>query len=218
MVIVMLGAPGAGKGTISTRLAKALGIPHISSGDLIREKIKLGDEKAEIYQEIIDRGELISDEDITRIILERLEEEDTKNGFIFDGFPRNLSQTGICDEVLEKHGKKVTHAINLDVLKEIIIDRLSKRRVCLNCNEIYHLINIPPKVEGICDKCGTELIQRTDDSEEQVRARLDVYEEQTRPLIDYYKDKGLLYNITILEERGPELTIDDILEYLNEDK
>lgn len=218
MVIVMLGAPGAGKGTISKRVSATLGIPHISTGDLIREKIQEKAAKADEFQKTINSGKLVSDEDVFEIVSERLSQDDTKNGLIFDGFPRNLSQTGLCDEVLAKFDKKVDYVINLDVARNIIIERLSNRRVCPNCSAIYHLKNIPSKVEGICDKCGTELIQRADDNEEQVKARLDVYEEQTQPLIDYYKDLGLLFNIPVLEERGPDVTVGIILEYLEAEK
>lgn len=218
MVIVMLGAPGAGKGTISKRVSAQLGIPHISTGDLIRAKIQAHDTKSDVYQGIMDKGGLISDEDVSLIVQERLDQDDTANGLIFDGFPRNLSQTDLCDEVLAKYGKKVDLAINLDVSFDLIIERISNRRVCPNCNAVYNTKNMPPKVEDICDECGTEIIQRTDDSEEQVRARLEVYNDQTEPLIDYYRDKGILLNLSIKEEREPEITVSEIIEYLNEEK
>ena len=218
MVIVMLGAPGAGKGTIAKRLSNELGIPHISTGDLIRAKVQENDPKKDEYQSIMDSGGLISDEDVSRIVEERLANDDTNEGLIFDGFPRNLSQTDLCDEVLAKFDKKVDLAINLDVATEIIIDRISNRRVCPNCNAVYNTKNLPPKVEGICDECGTEIVQRTDDSEEQVKARLDVYYDQTEPLIDYYRDKGQLFNLSIKEEREPGITVQEILDYLEEAK
>lgn len=218
MVIVILGAPGAGKGTVSKKLSTILGIPHISTGDLIRDKVKAGDVKAHIYQKIMDEGKLISDEDIFAIVEERLSQDDTKNGLIFDGFPRNLHQVELCDKVLAKFGKKVIHAINLDVAQNLLINRTTNRRVCPKCGAIYHLINIPTKVEGICDECGTKIIQRTDDSEEQVKLRLETYYEQTRPLIDYYKTQGKLFNINIPVERGAELTVKEILEYLKENE
>lgn len=218
MVIVMLGAPGAGKGTISKRLSAKLGIPHISTGDLIREKVQSNDANAKVYQNIMDKGGLISDEDVSEIVEERLENDDTKDGLIFDGFPRNLSQTSLSDEVLAKFGKKVDLAINLDVSEELIVERISNRRVCPNCNAVYNTKNLPTKVEGICDECGTEVIQRTDDSEEQVRARLGVYYDQTEPLINYYDEKGLLFNLSIEQEREPDITVTEILDYINENK
>lgn len=216
MVIVMLGAPGAGKGTISKRLSAKLGIPHISTGDLIREKIQANDPNKDKYQKIIDEGKLVPDDDVSRIVQERLSKDDTKEGLIFDGFPRNLNQTNLCDEVLDMFGKKVDLAINLDVVTGIIIERISNRRICPNCNAVYNTKNMPTKVEGICDECGTEVIQRTDDSEEQVKARLDVYYDQTEPLIDYYRDKGQLFNISIEEEREADLTVEEIIAYLEE--
>ena len=218
MVIVMLGAPGAGKGTISKRLSAQLGIPHISTGDLIRAKVQGKDSNSEIYQKIMDEGGLISDEDVSRLVEERLLEDDTKNGLIFDGFPRNLSQTALSDKVLAKFGKQVDLAINLDVSIELILERISTRRVCPNCNAVYNTKNIPSKVEGICDECGTEIIQRTDDSEEQVKLRLGVYADQTEPLINYYDEKGILFNLSIKEERTPDLTVTEIMDYINENK
>ena len=218
MVIVMLGAPGAGKGTISKRLSAQLGIPHISTGDLIRAKVQENDPNSAIYQKIMDEGGLITDEDVSKIVEERLAEDDTKDGLIFDGFPRNLSQTSLSDEVLAKFDKQVDLAINLDVSEELILERISTRRVCPNCNAVYNIKNLPPKVEGICDECGTELIQRTDDSEDQVRLRLGVYYDQTEPLINYYDEKGLLFNLSIKEEREPDLTVAEIMEYIKENK
>ena len=187
MSIVLLGPPGIGKGTVATKLSKKLGIPHIATGDMLREnvvkKTRLGLE-AKSY---MDKGLLVPDGVVIKMMKERLQKNDCKNGFILDGFPRTINQA-------EEIGKeiRIDKVVNIQASDEIIIDRLSKRKVCKKCSFIYHLVYIKPKKEGICDKCGSKLYQREDDKPKAIKERLKVYRKETEPLIDYYKDKGIL--------------------------
>jgi len=187
MNIVLLGPPGIGKGTVAAKLSKKLDIPHIATGDMLREdiaqKTKLGLE-AKPY---MDKGLLVPDKVVIRMIEERLKKSDCKNGFILDGFPRTITQA-------EEIGKeiKIDKVVNIQASDEIIIDRLSKRKVCKKCGFIYHLVYIKPKKEGICDKCGSELYQRADDKPKAIKERLKVYRKETEPLIDYYRNKRIL--------------------------
>ncbi len=191
-ILILLGPPGAGKGTVGERLSKILNIPLISTGDLLRENLKGKTELGLKAKEYMDKGELVPDEIVISVLLERINKEDCKNGFILDGFPRNISQA----EKLEKYIKDVKlNVVYLQADDEFLVNRLSNRRICENCGAIYHLINIPPKVPGICDKCGGKLIQRDDDKEEVVRNRLDVYYKLTSPLLDYYKNKSVLFSV-----------------------
>ena len=203
MILIMLGAPGTGKGTVASKLAERLGIPQVSTGDIFRkaiaEKTPVGIE-AEKY---ISQGQLVPDEITIKIVEERLKDGDVKNGIILDGFPRTIEQAEALDKMLEKDGKSVTLAINLTTPREEIIERILNRRVCSNqeCKATYNLKMHPSKVEGICDYCGAKLKQREDDSnEDAIRTRLSIYDEKTRPLVEYYEAKGVVTNQEVSEK------------------
>ena len=195
MKIIMLGAPGAGKGTQAKQIAAKYEIPHISTGDIFRENIKKGTELGKKAQEYMNRGELVPDDLVIEIATTRLLEDDCKNGFLLDGFPRTVYQAEKLDEFLQSHDSKIDNVIDIAVGKDELIERLTGRRVCKSCGASFHVVNIPPKQEGICDYCGGELIQRADDNLETVTNRIDVYEDQTMPLIDYYEKAGTLTHI-----------------------
>lgn len=195
MKIIMLGAPGAGKGTQAKMIAEKYQIPHISTGDIFRANIKNGTELGKEAKGYMDRGELVPDELTVRILLDRVAQEDCKNGYILDGFPRNIPQAEVLEKELEKLGEKIDAAIDMEVPDESIIRRMSGRRACSSCGATYHIVNVPPKKEGICDVCGEALILRDDDKEETVQKRLDVYHEQTQPLIEFYTKKGILKTV-----------------------
>jgi adenylate kinase len=195
MKIIMLGAPGAGKGTQAKKLAAKYDIPHISTGDIFRANIKNGTElgkKAKVY---MDQGLLVPDELVVDLVVDRFKEADCVNGYVLDGFPRTIPQAKALDEALAKNGDAVEFAIDVDVPDENIISRMAGRRACVNCGGTYHLVTIPPKQEGICDVCGGELILREDDKPETVEKRLKVYHEQTQPLIEYYQGKNILKSV-----------------------
>jgi len=214
MRIVMLGPPGAGKGTYASRLTVRLGIPHISTGDMVREEIKKQTELGKKIKEYSDRGALVPDEIIIRLLAERLRKPDCAKGFILDGFPRTISQA----EALEKIAK-IELAINLNVPDEIIVTRLSNRLICSECGAIYNLLTLKPKKEGICDKCGGKLYQREDDKPEVIKERLNVYRRQTEPLIEYYSKKGLLRNVSCNDLMiPPEVIVEKIIEIIKETK
>lgn len=195
MIIIMLGAPGTGKGTVASMLAENLNIPQISTGDIFRkaisEKTPLGIE-ADKY---ISQGNLVPDELTIKIVEERLKEDDTKNGAILDGFPRTENQAKVLEDFLKEQGKKVDIAINLTTPEEEIIERIVNRRICSNqeCKAVYNITLSPSKVEGICDKCGSKLTQRKDDNEETIRNRLNTYYATSQPVIDFYKERNTLY-------------------------
>ena len=195
MKIIMLGAPGAGKGTQAKMIAEKFSIPHISTGDIFRANIKNGTELGKKAKEYMDKGQLVPDELTVEILLDRVANEDCKNGYVLDGFPRTIPQADVLDKELTKLGDKVDFAINVDVPDENIVRRMSGRRACLKCGATYHIEHIPPKKEGICDTCGSELVQRDDDKPETVQNRLSVYHEQTQPLIDYYNKKNILKSV-----------------------
>ncbi|WP_026511463.1 MULTISPECIES: adenylate kinase [unclassified Butyrivibrio] len=195
MKIIMLGAPGAGKGTQAKMIADKYKVPHISTGDIFRANIKNGTELGKKAKEYMDQGQLVPDELTVEILLDRVAQEDCKNGYVLDGFPRTIPQADVLDKELTKLGDKVDYAINVDVPDENIIRRMSGRRACLKCGATYHIEHIPPKTEGICDTCGSELVQRDDDKPETVKNRLNVYHEQTQPLIDYYTKKNILKTV-----------------------
>lgn len=195
MNLILLGAPGAGKGTQAKKIVEKYGIPQISTGDMLREAVAKGTELGRKAKEYMDRGELVPDEVVIGIVKERLSRQDCEKGFILDGFPRTLKQAEALDAMLEELGKKIDAVINVDVPEEEIIKRIVYRRTCRNCGAVYNLIYSPPKEDMKCDSCGGELYQRDDDKEETVKARLRVYREQTEPLIDYYARKGILHNV-----------------------
>ena len=195
MKIIMLGAPGAGKGTQAKMIAEKYGLPHISTGDIFRANIKNGTELGKEAKEYMDKGLLVPDELTVRLLLDRVAQDDCKNGYVLDGFPRTIPQAEVLDEKLSELGEKVDYAINVDVPDENIVNRMSGRRACLNCGATYHIVSIPPKKEGICDVCASALVLRDDDKPETVQNRLKVYHEQTQPLIDSYEKKGVLRSV-----------------------
>ena len=195
MKIIMLGAPGAGKGTQAKQIADKYSIPHISTGDIFRANIKNGTELGKKAKQYVDQGALVPDELTCDLVMDRIQQDDCKNGFVLDGFPRTIPQAEALDAALGKINEKMDYAIDVDVPDENIVNRMSGRRACLNCGATYHLISIPPKVEGICDRCGSEIVLREDDKPETVQKRLKVYHEQTQPLIDYYKNQGILKSV-----------------------
>ncbi len=195
MIIIMLGAPGTGKGTVASMLAENLDIPQISTGDIFRKAISEKTELGIEADKYISQGNLVPDELTIKIVEEKLKEEDTKNGAILDGFPRTENQAKALEKFLESQNKKVDIAINLTTEEEEIIERIVNRRVCLNqeCKAVYNTTLSPSKVEGICDKCGGTLVQRKDDNEETIRKRLNTYYATSEPIIDFYKEKNVLY-------------------------
>ena len=216
MYIVMLGAPGSGKGTTSKILAKKLNIPHISTGDMFREQIKKGTELGKLADSYISKGELVPDELTINIVKDRLTWDDTKNGVILDGFPRTKAQAEALDEILEKQGKKVDKVPELIVPDQVIIDRILNRATCSNkeCGAIYNTKYKPSKVPGICDVCGAKLVTRTDDNEEAIKNRLEVYRKNVQDLITYYKEKNVLISIMPKDptaDNASEQAVDEIL-------
>ena len=195
MKIIMLGAPGAGKGTQAKMIADKYGVPHISTGDIFRANIKNGTELGKEAKGYMDKGLLVPDELTVRLLLDRVAQEDCSGGYVLDGFPSTIPQAEVLDSELAKLGESVDAAVDVDVPDENIINRMSGRRACLSCGATYHIVNIPSKKEGICDVCGSSLVCREDDQPETVKNRLQVYHEQTQPLIDYYKEKGVLHSV-----------------------
>ena len=200
MKIVMLGAPGAGKGTQAIKIADKYDIPHISTGDIFRANIKGGTELGQKAKSYIDKGELVPDEVTIGMLLDRIAQDDCKNGYVLDGFPRTIPQAESLTEALKSQGDQIDFALNIDVPDEAIIERMSGRRACPQCGATYHIVYAAPKTENICDKCGTELIIRSDDKPETVKDRLNVYHQQTEPLIAYYKTAGVLREVDGTQE------------------
>jgi len=194
--IILLGAPGAGKGTQGVVLSQNYKIPHISTGDILREAVKNGTILGKRAKSYMDKGELVPDEVVTGIVVERLAQNDTKNGFILDGFPRTLIQAQDLDAALKKISGGIDIVLYFEIPQNVAIERLTGRRVCKKCQANYHIKNIPTKKEGICDKCGGEIYQRPDDTIDTVKRRLKVYEKQTRPLVEYYTKKGVLKKVS----------------------
>lgn len=195
MKIIMLGAPGAGKGTQAKKIAEKYGIPHISTGDIFRANIKNGTELGKKAKTYMDEGLLVPDELVVDLVVDRVQQEDCKNGYVLDGFPRTIPQAEVLDKALAELGEKMDYAINVEVPDENIVNRMSGRRACVGCGATYHIVHAPTKVENICDTCGGELILRDDDKPETVLKRLGVYHEQTQPLIQYYTDKDILVEV-----------------------
>lgn len=195
MKIIMLGAPGAGKGTQAKMIADKYGVPHISTGDIFRANIKNGTQLGMEAKEYMDKGLLVPDELTVKILLDRVAADDCVNGYVLDGFPRTIPQAEVLDKALAGMGDSIDYAIDVDVPDENIVKRMSGRRACLSCGATYHIEHVPPKSEGICDRCGKELVLRDDDKPETVLNRLKVYHDQTQPLIDFYNAKGVLRTV-----------------------
>ena len=222
MVIIMLGAPGTGKGTIAGILTKELEIPQVSTGDIFRKHIGEQTELGKLAEKYISQGKLVPDDVTIGLVENRLEEDDVKEGIILDGFPRTVKQAEELDKILENKGKKVDLVINLTTPEEEIIERIVNRRICSNpeCKTVYNLILNPPKQEGICDKCGSRLIQRKDDNKETVKQRFNSYIEETSPLVDYYEKKGNLYSAVVsqsINKLGKDVA-EDVLKFIKEGK
>lgn len=212
MKIIMLGAPGAGKGTQAKMIAEKCGIPHISTGDIFRANIKQGTDLGKKAKEFMDKGLLVPDELTCDLVVDRIQKDDCVNGFILDGFPRTIRQAEVLEEALTGLGQKVDCAMDIVVPDESIIERMAGRRACVGCGATYHVVFAPTKVEGICDKCGEKLILRDDDKPETVHKRLDVYHEQTQPLEDFYASRGVLKNVD--GTQSMEKVFSDILSIL----
>jgi adenylate kinase len=195
MNILFMGPPGAGKGTQAERIVEQFGVPHISTGDAFRLAMKQGTPLGLKAKEYVDQGLLVPDEVTNGIVRDRLAAPDCERGFLLDGFPRTLAQAEALDGMLADMGRKIDHVINLKVDRSLLLARLTGRRICKSCGATYHVMFNPPKQEGICDKCGGELYQRSDDTEEKVGTRLDEYTSKTAPLLSYYGDKGLLREV-----------------------
>ncbi len=195
MKIIMLGAPGAGKGTQAKKIAEKYGIPHISTGDIFRANIKGGTELGMKAKSYMDQGQLVPDEVTIGMLLDRISQADCADGYVLDGFPRTIPQAESLTASLKDRGEKMDYAIDVDVPDEAIVTRMGGRRACLGCGATYHIVFNPTKAEGICDVCGQELVLRDDDKPETVQKRLTVYHDQTQPLIDYYKNEGILHTV-----------------------
>lgn len=195
MKIVMLGAPGAGKGTQAKKIADKYGIPHISTGDIFRSNVKNGTELGKKAKEYMDKGLLVPDELTLELIMDRFKADDCKCGYVLDGFPRTIPQAEALDAALAQAGEALDYAINVEVPDAAIVNRMSGRRACVACGATYHIQYAPTKQDGICDRCGKELILRDDDKPKTVQKRLDVYHSQTQPLIDFYEGKGILAEV-----------------------
>ncbi|NLI68839.1 MAG: adenylate kinase [Bacilli bacterium] len=209
MYLILMGLPGAGKGTQAEMIKAKYNIPHISTGDMFRQAIKEGTELGKKAKAYMDEGALVPDEVTNGIVEERLAKSDCDNGFLLDGFPRTIAQAEALEAITKKLNKQIDYVIQVDVPAEKLIERLTGRRVCPSCGATYHVINKPPKTEGVCDNCGTELVQRDDDKEETVQKRLEVNIEQTQPLLDFYKEKGVL--VTVDGDQPIDKVFEDIV-------
>lgn len=209
MYLILMGLPGAGKGTQAEMIKAKYNIPHISTGDMFRQAIKEGTELGKKAKAYMDEGALVPDEVTNGIVEERLAKSDCDNGFLLDGFPRTIAQAEALEAITKKLNKQIDYVIQVDVPAEKLIERLTGRRVCPSCGATYHVINKPPKTEGVCDNCGTQLVQRDDDKEETVQKRLEVNIEQTQPLLDFYKEKGVL--VTVDGDQPIDKVFEDIV-------
>lgn len=212
MKLIMLGAPGAGKGTQAKKIAEKYQIPHISTGDIFRANIKAGTELGMKAKSYMDQGQLVPDEVTIGMLLDRISQDDSKNGYVLDGFPRTIPQAESLTAALAERGEKIDYAVNVDVPDENIISRMSGRRACIGCGATYHIVYNAPKKEDICDTCGEKLVLRDDDKPETVQKRLRVYHDQTQPLIDYYKKAGVLAEVD--GTQNMEKVFQDIVEIL----
>lgn len=214
MRLVLLGPPGAGKGTQAAYIVEKFNIPHISTGDIFRKNVKEGTELGKKAKAYMDKGELVPDEVVVAIVEDRLKEDDCKDGFLLDGFPRTVTQAENLDIVLDKMNVAINKVININVNKDVLVERASGRRVCRNCGATYHIIFKPTKAENVCDICGGEVYQRSDDAEATVSKRIEVYIQETQPLIKYYENKGSL--VTINGEQDMDHVCKDIISALGE--
>lgn len=214
MKIIMLGAPGAGKGTQAKMIAEKCGIPHISTGDIFRANIKNGTELGAKAKEYMDKGLLVPDELVCDLVVDRIQQADCEKGYILDGFPRTIPQAEALENALNAIEQKLDYAIDIDVPDENIINRMSGRRACVGCGATYHVLFNPTKVEGKCDVCGESLILRNDDKPETVKKRLDVYHTQTQPLIDFYTERKVLVEVD--GTQSMDKVFDDIMKILGE--
>lgn len=214
MKIIMLGAPGAGKGTQAKMIAEKCGIPHISTGDIFRANIKNGTELGAKAKEYMDKGLLVPDELVCNLVVDRIQQADCEKGYILDGFPRTIPQAEALEAALNAIEQKLDYAIDIDVPDENIINRMSGRRACVGCGATYHVLFNPTKVEGKCDVCGESLILRDDDKPETVKKRLDVYHTQTQPLIDFYTERKVLVEVD--GTQSMDKVFDDIMKILGE--
>ena len=214
MKIIMLGAPGVGKGTQAIMIADKYGIPHVSTGDLFRHNISNNTALGKEAKTYMDAGKLVPDELTVRILLDRVAQEDCKNGYVLDGFPRTIAQAEVLEEELKKRGDQVDFAIDVEVPDAHIVKRMGGRRACLKCGATYHVEHVPPKKEGVCDQCGNELVLRDDDAPETVQKRLTVYHDQTQPLIDFYRARNILHEVDGTQDK--EKVFEDIIKILGE--
>lgn len=212
MKLIMLGAPGAGKGTQAKKIAEKYQIPHISTGDIFRANIKAGTELGMKAKSYMDQGQLVPDEVTIGMLLDRISQDDSKNGYVLDGFPRTIPQAESLTAALAERGEKIDYAVNVDVPDENIVNRMSGRRACIGCGATYHIVYNAPKKENVCDTCGEKLVLRDDDKPETVQKRLGVYHDQTQPLIDYYKKAGVLAEVDGTQDM--EKVFQDIVEIL----
>lgn len=194
--IILMGPPGAGKGTQAKVLIKKYEVPHISTGDMFREAIKAGTPLGKLAASYINDGHLVPDDVTIGLVKERLSQDDCKNGYLLDGFPRTIPQAEALETLTKEIGREVKYVINIDTPKEELVSRICGRRVCKKCGAPYHIVNVKPKVDGVCDICGGELVQRPDDNEEALNTRLDAYNKMTKPLLEFYEKKGLLHTFS----------------------